>query len=205
MNTVLTSWADVILEYLLFGSVAAAVLVPLAWAIIKAGRIRAPVYRHMIWLYSIIGTAVLPLIWLQGPKLTVAVLSRRAEPAKVARLVETNSNDAIVFNRNLPTPPHPPRPTHIETPDGPNAKAQTFGVKFALAGIWFAGFVFMLGRLGVGWYRLRRICSTATPLPQGEYSQHTYGQKLKVLLTSQLYGPVCFLSLIHISEPTRPY
>lgn len=64
MNTVLTSWADVILEYLLFGSAAAAVLVPLAWAIIKAGRIRAPVYRHMLWLYSLIGTVVLPVIWL---------------------------------------------------------------------------------------------------------------------------------------------
>ena len=192
MNTVLTSWADVIVDYLLAGSVTAAVLVPLAWAIIKAGGIRAPVYRHMLWLYSLIGTAVLPVIWLHGPKLTVAVLSRRAEPAKVARLVETNSNDAIAFNRDLPTTLHPPRPTHIETPQGPNAKAQAFGVKFAVAGIWFAGFVFMLGRLGVGWYRLRRICSTATPVPECEYSQYTDGRELKVLLTSQLYGPVCF-------------
>ncbi|MHC4397801.1 MAG: M56 family metallopeptidase, partial [Planctomycetota bacterium] len=192
MNTVLTSWADVILEYLLFGSAAAAVLVLLAWIIIKSGRIRAHVYRHMIWLYALIGIALVPVIWLHGPKLTVAILRSRAEPAKVTRPVETNSNDAIAFNRDLPTQPHPPRPTHIETLHGPIVKAQAFSVKFALAGIWFAGFVFMLGRLGIGWYRLRRICSRATPVPQCEYFRNTNGREIKVLLTSQLCGPVCF-------------
>lgn len=195
MNTVLTSWADAIVDYLLAGSVTAAVLVPLAWAIIKAGRIRAPVYRHMIWQYSLIGTALLPVIWLHGPKLTVAVLSSRPEPAKVARLVETNSTNTMMSNQNLPVQPHAPRPTHIKMPHEPNTKAQAFGIKTALAGVWFVGFVFMLGRLGVGWYRLRRICSTATPVPPCEYSRNTNGQKLKVLLTSQLHGPVCFGAL----------
>ncbi|HUS71588.1 MAG TPA: hypothetical protein VMY06_00870, partial [Sedimentisphaerales bacterium] len=192
MNTVLTSWADVILEYLLVGSAAAVVLVPLAWAIIKAGRIRAPVYRHMIWLYSLIGTAVLPLIWLHGPKLTVAVLSMRPEPARVASLVETNSTDSMTSNQNLPIQPHAPRPTHIEMTREANIKVKAFPVKGTFAGAWLVGFVFMLGRLAVGWYRLRRICSTATPVPQCEYFRNTNGREIKVLLTSQLCGPVCF-------------
>ena len=83
MNNFNSSSIDVITDYLLVGSVTAMILVVLAWVIIKVGRIKAPVYRHMIWLYSLTGIAILPLIWLHGPKLRVAVLNTRAESVKV--------------------------------------------------------------------------------------------------------------------------
>ncbi|MDH4239608.1 MAG: hypothetical protein OEW48_08605 [Phycisphaerae bacterium] len=192
MSNVLTSLADVILEYLLFGTAAAVVLVPLAWALIKAGKIRAHVYRHMIWLYSLIGVALLPVIWLHGPKLKLAVLTTPAELTKGTSLVETNINDTITYNRLLPTEPTTPRPSHEEMAREANTNVRAFSVKAAFAGVWLVGFVFMLSRLGVGWYRLRRICSRATPVPQCEYFRDTNGREIKVLLTSQLCGPVCF-------------
>jgi beta-lactamase regulating signal transducer with metallopeptidase domain/Leucine-rich repeat (LRR) protein len=195
MNNFIFSLTDVIVDYLLVGSVTAFILVALAWVIIKAGRIRAPVYCHMIWLYSLIGIAVLPVIWLHGPKLTVAVLNTRAEPVKVTSSEEITvfkARESTISSHNLTIESDSSTETKARTPYTPEKKIQTLPIKTALAGIWFVGFVIMLGRLGVGWYRLRRICSTATLVPYHEYPQNMNGRNLKVLLTSQLEGPVCF-------------
>ncbi len=192
MNTVLTSWADVILEYLLFGSAAAVVLVPLAWAIIKAGKIRAPVYRHMIWFYALIGIAVLPVIWLHSPKLTLAILKTPSEQPGFSSMVESDAIETTMHNENLPAELSIFRPTNKEISLKPDTRTKPFPAKAVLVGMWFVGFVFMLGRLSFGWCRILRICSKATPVAQHRYSEYTHDRKLKILLTSELSGPVCF-------------
>jgi len=192
MSALITSGTDAIVDYLLVGSITAALLVPLAWAIIKAGRIHTHVYRHMIWLYALIGIALLPVIWLHSPKLTLAVLRRQAEPAKVTSSAETNTIDTMLSTENLEAELSTGRQTYTEMHHEPHSRAKTFPAKAALAGIWFVGFAFMLIRLGLGWCRIRRICSKATPALQREYSRYTDGRKLKILLTPQLSGPVCF-------------
>jgi beta-lactamase regulating signal transducer with metallopeptidase domain len=199
MNNYISSSIDVIMDYLIVGSVAAMILIVLAWVIIKAGRIKAPVYRHMIWLYSLTGIALLPVIWLHGPKLTVAVLNSRAEPVKV-----TSPEEITVFKARESTIPGHNSAIEYESSTETNRpipyvheeKIQTLPIKTILAGMWFVGFVIMLGRLCVGWCQLRRICSKAIPAPECEYSEYTAGRKLKILLTSQLSGPVCF-GVIH--------
>ena len=77
MNEIVSTSADAAVRYLLIGSIAAAILVPLAWLTLRATRLRAPVYRHMVWLYCLIGTVALPAIWLHGPKLMLPVLPAR--------------------------------------------------------------------------------------------------------------------------------
>ncbi len=54
MSNILNLFANGIVNYLLVGSVVAALLTLLAWGIIRVAKIRAPVYRHMIWLYLLI-------------------------------------------------------------------------------------------------------------------------------------------------------
>ncbi len=192
MNALITSWTDAIVDYLLIGSIAAGLLVPLAWVIIKAGRIHTPVYRHVIWLYTLIGIALLPVIWLYSPKLTLAVFSSKVEPAEVTISAETSNIDTMLSTENLPAELSTLRPTYTEMDHEPHSWGSLFSAKAALAGIWLVGFIFMLIRLGVGWCRIRRICSQATPVAQHRYSEYTHDRKLKILLTSELSGPVCF-------------
>ncbi|NIP23049.1 MAG: M48 family metalloprotease [Phycisphaerae bacterium] len=192
MSAIITLWNDAIMDYLLAGSITAALLVPLAWVIIRAGRIHKPVYRHMIWLYALIGIAVLPLIWLHSPKLTLAVLKTPSVQPKVSSMVESNAIETTMPNENLPAELSMLRPTNKEISLEPDTNTKLFPVKAVLVGMWFVGFAFMLGRLGLGWCRIRRICSKAIPVPQRKYLQYTHNRKLKILLTSELSGPVCF-------------
>jgi beta-lactamase regulating signal transducer with metallopeptidase domain/Leucine-rich repeat (LRR) protein len=192
MSALITSVTDTIVDYLLVGSIAAALLVPLAWTIIRMGRIHTPVYRHIIWLYVLIGIALLPAIWLYGPKLKIAVLTTPAEPAKLTSSVETSTIDTMLSTESSSPKLYTTHPAQTETHHSPNTNAQTFSAKTAITGMWCIGFAFMLIRLAVGWCRIRRICSKAILVPQHEYSQYTEGRKPKILLTTQLSGPVCF-------------
>jgi beta-lactamase regulating signal transducer with metallopeptidase domain len=58
--------------------------------------------------------------------------------------------------------------------------------------VWLLGVVFMVARLVVGWFRLRRIYLSAEPVSESEYFEDIFDQKLKVLLTYQVDSPVCF-------------
>jgi beta-lactamase regulating signal transducer with metallopeptidase domain len=198
MSPLITSVTDAIADYLLVGSITAALLVPLAWAIIKAGRIQTPVYRHMIWFFSLIGIALLPVIWLHGPKLKIAILNRQVEPTKVTISAETSNIDTMLSTENLEAELSARSPTYKEMQYEPYSRTKPFPVKATLAGIWFVGFAFMLIRLGLGWCRIRRICAKAILAPPHKYSQYTEGRKLKILLTPQLTGPVCFGILRHV-------
>ena len=84
MNNTMPFLTQAIIHYLFVGSVTATVLVPATWGAIKALRIRAPVYRQLLWLYCLIGIAVVPVIWLYAPKLTLAVLPARVRPASTS-------------------------------------------------------------------------------------------------------------------------
>ena len=83
MSNILTLFADGIINYLLFTSVIAAVLTSLAWGIIKLAKIQAPVYRHQVWLYCLVGIIFLPAICLYGPKLTLAVLPAHTQITEI--------------------------------------------------------------------------------------------------------------------------
>jgi hypothetical protein len=82
MSNILILFTDGIINYLLVTSVVATALTALAWAIIKLVKVQGPVYRHMIWLYTLIAIVSLPVIWLHGPKLTLGVLPTQTQSAK---------------------------------------------------------------------------------------------------------------------------
>ncbi|MHC4537427.1 MAG: hypothetical protein ACYS6K_26100, partial [Planctomycetota bacterium] len=92
MSNILTLFANGIINYLLFTSVIAAILILLACGIIRIAKIHAPIYRHMIWLFLLMGIVVLPVIWLGGPKLTLAVLPAQVEPLKTEVLQADAAN-----------------------------------------------------------------------------------------------------------------
>ena len=191
MSNILNLFANGIVNYLLVGSVVAALLTLLAWGIIRIAKIRAPIYRHMIWLYLLMGIVVLPAIWLGGPKLTLAVLPAQVEPLK-PEVLETDAGNAVKLVQNTPNETHLPSLTHTRMPVETNPGTRAFPIRAVLAGVWLVGVVFVLARLAVGWYRLRRIRLSTEPVSQNERIANLDGQKLRILVTSRVRGPVCF-------------
>lgn len=53
MNDTIIPITNEIINYLLVASMVAVSVTPLVWAIIKLLKVRAPIYRHMIWLYTL--------------------------------------------------------------------------------------------------------------------------------------------------------
>ncbi len=192
MADVIEFAAEAIIEYLLVGSVTAFVLVPLGWLIIRAGRIRAPVYRQLFWLYCLVGIALLPVLWLYGPKLTLAVLPAEAEPVEVISAPATEPGyDAVLVEEAVETFPLP-QTTYMQVPPAAHSNTSSFPARAVLALLWLVGFAFMLARLAVGWYRLQRIRLTAMPVADRSFFSDSDGRRPNVLLTSQVAGPVCF-------------
>jgi beta-lactamase regulating signal transducer with metallopeptidase domain len=191
MNNILNLFANGIMNYLLLGSVVAALLTLLAWGIISVAKVRAPIYRHMIWLYLLMGILVLPAIWLGGPKLTLAVLPAQVEPLKT-EVLEMEASSAVKLVQNTPDETHSPSLTHTRMPVETNSAARAFPIRAVLAGVWLVGVIFVLARLLVGWYRLRRIRLSTSPVSQNERIANLDGQKLRILVTSRVRGPVCF-------------
>ncbi len=203
MNEIISTSADAAVRFLLVGSVAAVILVPLAWLTLRVTRLRAPVYRHMIWSYCLIGTVALPAIWLHGPKLMLPVLPARAHVSEAPPLPQTQAQRASTSK--APTSPQtraetvvplaqqpPTAPAENIPPRHMVSWAGTISWKVGVASVWFAGFATMLIRLVVGWQRLRKICGSATPLEPGELASDLSGRKLEVRVTDELQGPVCF-------------
>lgn len=191
MSNILNLFANGIVNYLLVGSVVAALLTLLAWGIIRIAKIRAPIYRHMFWLYLLMGIVVLPAIWLGGPKLTLAVLPAQVEPLKT-EVLEMDAGNAVKLVQNTPNETHLPSLTHTRMPVETNPGSRAFPIRAVLAGVWLVGVVFVLARLAVGWYRLRRIRLSTEPVSQNERIANLDGQKLRILVTSRVRGPVCF-------------
>ncbi|HUU16912.1 MAG TPA: M56 family metallopeptidase [Sedimentisphaerales bacterium] len=191
MNNILNLFANGIVNYLLFGSVVAALLTLLAWGIIRIAKIRAPIYRHMIWLYLLMGIVVLPAIWLGGPKLTLAVLPARVEPIKT-EVPGMDTGTTVKLVENTPIETHLPSLTHTRMPVETNPGVRAFPIRAVLAGVWLVGVVFVLARLAVGWYQLRRIRLSTPPVSQNKLIANLDGQKLRILVTSRVRGPVCF-------------
>jgi beta-lactamase regulating signal transducer with metallopeptidase domain len=167
--------------------VAALVLVLLALAIVKAARIRMPVYRHMIWLYCLMGIIGLPLIWLHGPKLTLAILPASAQTYAAPTL---SGAGAEVEETSPGTELTPAGPLTVETSSGRPEHMVSW--KTAAVAAWLLGFSILLTRLAVGWVRLRHICRLALPLQTSEYPVEFAGPGVRLYLTSELEGPVCF-------------
>jgi beta-lactamase regulating signal transducer with metallopeptidase domain len=187
MNEIVHTLTDGVLRYLVVGSAAALVLVLLALAFLKAARLRTPVYRHMVWLYCLMGIVGLPLIWLYGPKLTLAILPASAETHEVFALPGDGPH------LDGPSPDAGLAPPRTLTAEMSSARQErTLSWKTAAAAVWFLGFSLMLTRLAVGWVRLRRICRSAIPLQGSECPVGIASPGLRLCLTSQLPGPVCF-------------
>jgi len=212
MTDLLNQIADGAISYLLAGSLITAALVALAWFIIRLGRLRSAVYRHMVWLYCLVGIALLPPLWLYGPKLTVAVL-----PAKVAEVATAappeETNQEVIGDSGVST--RVARPFEASPADGmlrpvagtnvphqalPEAQPAVqvaakrpalLATKPVLAGLWITGFVFMLTRLAVGWRRLRRICRSAERVAGNEQLPEINRRGVSILVSSKVGSPVC--------------
>ncbi len=202
MNEIVSTLADAALHYLLVGSVAAVILVPLAWLVIRTTRLRAPVYRHTIWLYCLIGTVALPAVWRHGPKLMLPVLPARAQASEAPPLAQTRTelppSEAPALPQStaqvaVPAIPElPAAPAVRALPRHPVARARMVSWKVVVAGAWLVGLAVMLVRLAVGWRRLRDIYRSAVPIEPGELAGDLSHCRFEVRLTEQLPGPVCF-------------
>jgi beta-lactamase regulating signal transducer with metallopeptidase domain len=185
MSSFLFSAANEIASVLTTGTVLAAALTVLAWLFIRFFRIRSSVYRHLIWLYCLIGIAVLPAVWCYGPKIKWPVLPPQAElnqnrvqpviehasPGNMAQPVRSENHQAD----SLSLPP--------QTADIPKI---TFPM--ILSALWLIGFGFSLFHLGIGWKKIQTVIRFADPLPG---HQHLADPGIRLLASTTIKGPVC--------------
>lgn len=184
MNKIINIFTNGWLHYLIVGSIAAFVIVLIAMFILKVLRIRKPLYRHMIWLYCLVGIIVLPMIWLYGPKLKVPILPARSGIDVSFRLPATEPDiDSLSYDIGL---------THSDSIVPLEHTEHIVSWKTAVVTIWFIGFFIMLTRLAVGWSHLRRICRSAKPIQVSESHADLANLRIRLCLTSELDGPVCF-------------
>ncbi len=191
MSNILNLFTNGVLNYLFLASLLAVVLTVFLSLLIKVARIRAPVYLHMIWQYALIGIILFPAIWLYGPRLTFDILPAANPPSQI--IVPEMDRPDIILAQAPAAGKNLPEPVSTEAIIMDRATSpRPFPLKVMLVGIWFYGSILMLLRLCIGWYRLRRICLSAEPVPENSRLENGYGRKLRILLTSQVNGPGCF-------------
>ncbi|MBL7187884.1 MAG: carboxypeptidase regulatory-like domain-containing protein [Phycisphaerae bacterium] len=191
MSHTLILITDGISRYLLSASVAGALLTLLVWLIIKVARIQAPVYRHMLWLCALVCAVALPAIGLHGPRLTVEVLAPEDQAAKATTPEVHHGRDAgLTRHATAQINSQASVPAETATVSDANP-SRPFPIREVLAGLWLVGIIFMLTRLLVGWLRIRRICLSADPVSVDGHFENICNGRSKVLLTSQVDGPVC--------------
>jgi beta-lactamase regulating signal transducer with metallopeptidase domain len=191
MNNPLIFITSEIANYLLFASVISTILVTMAWGIIKLGKVQAPVYHHMIWLCTLIAVLALPVMWLYGPKLPVAILPARSHP-DIALTQQTGFPPAAVAVEEnlLKIEPAGTKTEYFSVKVYQNT-LRSIPAKNMLACLWCAGFLFMLIRLLTGWHRLQCIVRSAEPVSNNIPFRNISPSKLKLLLTSSIDSPVC--------------
>lgn len=181
-----------IVDYLFFTSLMAAILIIIAWGIIKLGKIRAPVYHYLIWLCALIAVLVLPPTWLYGPKIPIALLPNQTH-SEIAITQQTNPQPAALLAEYAPFETQSPEQStatlSMENPENPKP---SIPMKTILSCLWFAGFLFMLTRLLIGWYRTKRLVQNAESVsdPLTELNISTHGGK--VLLSKHVDSPMYF-------------
>jgi beta-lactamase regulating signal transducer with metallopeptidase domain len=180
---------DVLVNYLLAASAAAAVLPALAWVLVQRGRIHSPAHRHLVWSWCLVGIVVLPPLLLHAPKLRLAVLPSRPPPAPALA-------EAVVRG----PPPAPPSRVADPLPAAPAAVVRLSAASPAssvlpwrdvLLTFWTAGTALMLLRLIAGTLHLARIRRLARPTDRcGQGEPASPG--VNILLSDAVAGPVCF-------------
>lgn len=191
MNVVLTHYVRGGMDYLLVASLAAALMIPMTWAVIKLAKIKAPIYGHQVWLFCLIGSVLLPALYLYGPRLSLAVLPAPTDrPAAIATPAEVQSAP-LVSAPEMPADVRLPSEPDSTVPGvpAPTPPRQRISAQAMLASLWLVGFSLMVLRLFVGWYRLRQIFLSAVAVSDG---QQWGGRKVHLRLSSQIQGPVCF-------------
>jgi beta-lactamase regulating signal transducer with metallopeptidase domain len=191
MNSTLMSFASGLTDYLLYASIIAAVLITIAWSVIKLGRVKAPVYNHMVWLCTLFAVLILPIVFLYAPKVAVPVLP--AQPKTSVALTQGNNTYAssgLIEDRRLGI--HPSGPSVNALPVESHKKLPALiSVKNILACLWAVGFLFMLVRFLIDWYRVKRIMRLSEPLPGDLLPRDIFPTRLKLLLSAQIGGPLC--------------
>lgn len=190
MSNILILFADGMIKYLFLASLLAVVLTSFLILLIKIAGIRAPIYRHMIWLYALVSIVTLPAILLHGPKLNLKILPVKNRPAQAATS-QVHYNPRTEPNQSAPTEMRSLRllsTTNISHAD----PSRPFPVRAVLAGLWLVGTVFMFIRLLIGWFRLRRFYLMADSVSNDRRIEDMYSKKLRILLASQIDCPVCF-------------
>ncbi|MFA5863065.1 MAG: M56 family metallopeptidase [Phycisphaerae bacterium] len=203
MNQVIMNAVDGVVQNLLAVTFVATVLPLLACLIVYTGRLRLAVQRHLVWLYCLIGIAVLPCLILYGPKLTLAILPART---KVVQTVEQAPKKVtpVADKLRMADIKHTPQFTPSQTPtdhakllparpeSSDESQLPTIAIiKFAVAMLYVGGLLAMLLRMAVGLIRWRSLCAQAEAAPQGVAHLVVKRTRIRMLVSDRLASPVC--------------
>lgn len=192
MNSILSIFETAVADYLLSASMAALVLVAVAWGLVKMRRVESSANRHMIWLFALVAIVILPAIWLHGPKLRLTVLpagssvvETASQPVNVdftAGPMVKSGSDASV---GLPAENVAP-----EVDASPSFRLPPIMTLLAIG--WGTGFLLMLIRLAVGGVKLRHLLRTAEAAPDTMGFDTGGRRRIDLRLSSKVDCPVCF-------------
>lgn len=193
MNTTFISALSGLTDFLLFASIIAVVLIILVWAIIGLLKIKAPVYKHMIWLYTLLAVVILPVIWMYAPKVSIPVLPPRSNP-QLELTQKHIINDSSGFEAYGPLENIPlDQSTSALPAEDSNILFALITKKNILGCLWSIGFLFMLARFLVGWQRMKQIVCSAEPLhlPGNLFAGDVFPARLKIFRSTRIDVPVC--------------
>ena len=158
-------------------------------------RVRAAVYRYVVWLHCLVGIAVLPLLWLYAPKIALPWLPPTA-PSPAA-----NSPDRQVPPSPAPSVPATAQDTPAQSefggwPEPELLVTDRLSVLTLLAAAWLIGSTVMLTRLTVAWIRLYRLCRSAEPVPDAATVVESPRKAARILTSRETATPLC-LGVLH--------
>ena len=192
MNGILNVVSAEIVDYLLVGSVTAAILAPLAWGIARVCQIRAAVYRELLWLFCLVGTAALPVLWLYMPKLALEVLPAELTSPATGNTPVIAPVHSVAPKDHMSSPVEEAYQVTAHSAAVGGAPRQGLDVRVALTSVWLLGVGLLCVRLLVSQQRLRRLIRAAVPVDGDRRFSDLDLRKARILVSAQMDGPVCF-------------
>ena len=96
MNSTIVFLADEVMVCLKVASLVAMVLTLAAWLMVRLLRLREPAHLHAVWLWCVIGIAVVPPLCLLMPKMTLPLLpAQKPDTTAIATPLSTYEFEQI--------------------------------------------------------------------------------------------------------------
>jgi len=148
-----------------FDLIVKATILCLAAAILTIAMRRASAAsRHLVWTGLFIAVLALPIARLLLPTLPVFVLAAPVQPREAPQPVEVRLSEPISMAPAVPPMDVPPLALPPDAPAWEPIARASITIGDVVPVLWFAGFLILLARIGIGARRIRQLDRQALPV-----------------------------------------